>query len=573
MPPQSTSFDREKVVLRLQEILSSEPGLNASELGRKLGLHKSDVNPILYNSPQFFKSADTKPRWYLDAQSVEEPSTRTQPKPKNIRRDINDVPVPIDLSDYEPMPDEEIDPAEVARFFKQASGPRPVIAPVSTDADNPFGLYPWQREALSTWEIWGHQGIVNAVTGAGKTRLAIAAIAKHRAAGGRSLVIVPTIVLLHQWAEIVATSIPECSVGKVGDGADDDLRDFDVVIAVVASARNRVFKLGGAEGLLVVDECHRSASEQNQRALDENFSKRLGLSATHERMDKAHETILLPYFKRVIYTLNYERAINDGVITNVRVAFIGVSFSEEEMALYQKLQRELLTLRRKLIREFGVRPGPFSTFLEDVVKLTSGGPGTMKGGIAANRWLTCWRQKRELLAETPSKQLAISQIAGAIKDSDRTLLFTQSITSANTIAQLLVERGVNCEPHHSEILSEEREEIMSRFADGEIKALASVQTLEEGVDVPDADLAIIVASSKQRRQMIQRMGRVMRRKADGRDARFIILYVSNTDEDPLRGAHELFIEELLAVARESSIFDLSSQVDDMRTFLDPNRID
>jgi superfamily II DNA or RNA helicase len=564
------SFDRAKVKIRLGEILTETPGLNASELGRILGLHKSDLNPILYNSELFYKSEDTKPKWFFnpDATEVELP-VKKKSKP-NVRRDIDEAP-PIDLSDYEPMEEEEIDPEQLARFFKKASGERPTFRPIERSEANPFGLYPWQQEALAAWELWGHQGIVDAVTGAGKTRLAIAAIAKHLASGGRSVVIVPTIVLLHQWADILREAIPSCSVGKVGDGEDDDLRDFDVVVAVVASARNRVFRLGGAEGLLVVDECHRSASEHNQRALDENFSKRLGLSATHERMDKAHETVLLPYFKRVIYTLDYERAINDGVITNVRVAFIGVNFSEEEMAIYQKLVRELQSLRRKLIREFGVRPAPFSVFLDDVVRLTGGGPGTMKGGIAANRWLTMWRQKRELLAETPSKQLAIAQLTGALRDADRALLFTQSIASANTISQLLIERGVNCEPHHSEISTEEREGIMNRFADGEIKALASVQTLEEGVDVPDADLAVIVASSKQRRQMIQRMGRVMRRKADGRDARFIILYVNNTDEDPLRGAHELFIEELLAVARESSIFDLTSQVDEMRDFLDPGR--
>jgi len=570
VPPQSTSFDRDKVVLRLQELLSETPGLNASELGHKLGLHKSDINPILYNAPQFVKSDDTKPKWFFDATVPADAPPAKKKSTPNIRRDIDDVP-PIDLSEYEPLEEEELDPEQIARFFKEATGERPQFRPIEVSPDNPFQLYPWQQEALAAWELWGHQGIIDAVTGAGKTRLAVAAIARHLESDGRSLVIVPTIVLLHQWADILKSAIPSCTVGKVGDGSDDDLRDFDIVVAVVASARNRVFKLAGAPGLLVVDECHRSASEHNQRALDENFTKRLGLSATHERMDKAHETVLLPYFKRVVYSLDYERAINDGVITNVRVAFIGVSFSEEEMALYQKLVRELQTVRRKLIREFGVRPGPFSVFLDDVVRLTSGGPGTMKGGIAANRWLTMWRQKRELLAETPSKQLAIAQLTGALRDADRSLLFTQSITSANTIAQLLGERGVTCEPHHSEISSEEREEIMTRFADGEIKALASVQTLEEGVDVPDADLAVIVASSKQRRQMIQRMGRVMRRKADGRDARFIILYVNNTDEDPLRGAHELFIEELLAVARESSIFDLNSQIDEMRAFLDPAR--
>jgi superfamily II DNA or RNA helicase len=112
---------------------------------------------------------------------------------------------------------------------------------------------------------------------------------------------------------------------------------------------------------------------------------------------------------------------------------------------------------------------------------------------------------------------------------------------------------------------------MDGFSDGSISVLVTVQTLEEGVDVPDADLAVIVASSKQRRQMIQRMGRIMRRKADGRDARFLLLYVKGTDEDPVMGAHEMFIDELLEVAREANLFELDD-IEGLRSFLDPHRI-
>lgn len=69
----------------------------------------------------------------------------------------------------------------------------------------------------------------------------------------------------------------------------------------------------------------------------------------------------------------------------------------------------------------------------------------------------------------------------------------------------------------------ERSNVFQQFECGVIKALISVHTLEEGVDVPEADLAIIVAASKERRQMVQRMGRIMRKKKDSRDARFVIV--------------------------------------------------
>ena len=160
-------------------------------------------------------------------------------------------------------------------------------------------------------------------------------------------------------------------------------------------------------------------------------------------------------------------------------------------------------------------------------------------------------------------------ITGAISDADRTLIFTQSIKSANAIAAELIEHGVAAAPHHSEIDMTQRDDILRQFAEGELTVLVSVQTLEEGVDVPDADLAIIVASSKQRRQMVQRMGRVLRRKSDGRDARFIILFVALTDEDPRLGAHETFVDELIDVARDSMIGDLT-MTDELRQFLRPH---
>jgi superfamily II DNA or RNA helicase len=72
--------------------------------------------------------------------------------------------------------------------------------------------------------------------------------------------------------------------------------------------------------------------------------------------------------------------------------------------------------------------------------------------------------------------------------------------------------------------------------------------LDEGVDVPAADLAVVLAASRSRRQMVQRMGRVLRRKDDGRPARLVIVHAVGTVEDPATGAHEGFLDEVLPVA-------------------------
>ena len=483
-----------------------------------------------------------------------------------IDKEIPDEEVEEEDEIVEPEP---LDPEALKRFIKRDPPARIVPTESSSGVSDHFSLYEWQAQALVNWRANNYRGIANAVTGAGKSRLALAAIRDLLAEGGKCVVVVPTVVLLKQWAELIEDALPQVRVGRAGNDRDDDLNRHDVVVTTVATARQRTFSLPPQSvGLLVADECHRTASEMNKLALDERFIRRLGLSATHERPDGAHDTVLLPYFDKVIYELGYDAAIGAGVVAQVRVAFVGVDFTAEEAERYAVLVKQLSKLRKTLIREYGCRPAPFAVFLDDVIRLRG---GTMKAGIVANHWLSGWREKRNLLAETPAKIDALRHMAPILRDADRSLIFTQSIASATSLNETLVGATISSEVHHSQVDTAERSEVMERFSAGDTKALVSVQTLEEGVDVPDADLAVIIAASKQQRQMIQRMGRVMRRKSDGRDARFVIVFVRDTDEDPRLGAHAAFVDDLVGVARESDLFDLPEQVDEFREFLRPDR--
>jgi RNA polymerase primary sigma factor len=84
--------------------------------------------------------------------------------------------------------------------------------------------------------------------------------------------------------------------------------------------------------------------------------------------------------------------------------------------------------------------------------------------------------------------------------------------------------------------------------------VAAPRLLDEGVNVPSADLAIVLATSRSRRQLVQRMGRVIRKKADGREARLVVLFVAGTTEDPGIGAHEDFLDEIGEAAAEVKVF-------------------
>ena len=539
----------------ITHLLMESPGLTAQRISESLTIPLQQVNSLLFSHPERFYSTpcvESSPVWYcsIAVESGNCLNCQLAPLGRELDESADSTPTEPDQFDliFEKL---EFDSSSINRFIKHDNGCRPTPAVSSASPSNPFGLYAWQQEALSAWRANGHRGIVDAVTGAGKTRVGIVAISDALERGMKTLVLVPTITLLHQWYDDILELLPDVALGRVGDGYEARFDGHDVIVAVMASARSRRFSLRGAEGLLIADECHRSAAPQNKKALTAAFSWRLGLSATHERLDEAHVSVLLPYFHRVVFTLGYERAMADGVIAPVNVTFVGVEFSEDEKARYIKLQRELSSLRRKLVGQMGCRPDPFPAFIDDVLRLCSRGSADERR--TARRWLKAWNNKKELLARTPAKLEALTLLEEKLRTANRSLFFTQTIESAHDIASALRARNFRVELHHSELHPTERQENLRAFADGAIDCLVTVQTLEEGVDVPDADLAVIVSASKQRRQMIQRMGRVLRRKSDGRDAEFAILFVEMTDEDPRLGAHATFVEELTSVASSSQI--------------------
>ena len=104
-----------------------------------------------------------------------------------------------------------------------------------------------------------------------------------------------------------------------------------------------------------------------------------------------------------------------------------------------------------------------------------------------------------------------------------------------------------------------------------LDAVVAPRVLDEGIDVPDADLGIVVNASRTRRQMIQRMGRILRRKRPGVGARFVILYATDTIEDPsMRFERDGFLDEIERIALESATFD-AADFERIEAFLEIGR--
>ncbi|MDZ7732985.1 MAG: DEAD/DEAH box helicase family protein [Acidimicrobiia bacterium] len=169
-------------------------------------------------------------------------------------------------------------------------------------------LYAWQAEALQARCTAGRTGIVEAVTGTGKTRVGQSAIEAALSEGRSAVVLVPTKELQRQWQGALKRDLPgRVRVGLLGDGHRDEVRDHDVLVAIVNSARDH--SIDPPEGsLLVADECHRYAPRASRSVLIDQYELRLGLTATLERPDRAEEA-LIDYFGPVCYQVAYPRAL------------------------------------------------------------------------------------------------------------------------------------------------------------------------------------------------------------------------------------------------------------------------
>lgn len=419
-------------------------------------------------------------------------------------------------------------------------------------------LYAWQHEALEAWKAADRSGIVEAVTGTGKTVVGIVAIGEALQAGRRAAVIVPTRELQQQWYRTLRLNLPgPVRLGTLGDGSDATLRTHDVVVAIVNSARHgRLAPPTGA--LLVADECHRYASEHNRTAFADGFDQRLGLTATLERPDHLHRHVV-DFLGDTCFEIGYAQAIADEVTAHFTVALLGVPMEREEEYQYDALSKRLGELTGVLVERHHLRPTPFHRFMRKVKEAAE--DREHPANHDAQMFLQSLHARRQLMATSPAKIDAAASLAPAIQNADRTLVFTDSIDTAETVCDLLVDAGVTAETLHSEHKRDYRREVLRDFGRGRLQAVVAPRVLDEGIDVPAADLAVIVAGSRTRRQMVQRLGRVLRRKADDRLARLAILFLETTVEDPRRGGHEVFLGEALKVAEEYKIFNRATQDD------------
>lgn len=435
---------------------------------------------------------------------------------------------------------------------------------VPTSYDYAF-LYPWQQEALQAWHRNGRKGVIEAVTGAGKTKVGVAAAFEALRQGIKVLVLVPTAELQRQWLSSIARDLPKARRGGLGAGLTQTLDTVDILVAIVHSASTGPTLRSHKAGLLIADECHRYAAPMFAGALQAGYAWRLGLTATYERADGEHENVLSPYFGGVIFRLWYDRALKDGVIAPFDIAYVGVRLTSGERARYDEYSTTMSEAARLLETYAGIPRRPFPAFIAAVGKLAASESASRESTIA-RRYMRAMASRLTLLADAETKYEALAALKPSVDLSMGTLVFTQTQDSARRAQQLFSELGARASAIYSGMDRDERRQGMADFRSGASQVLAAPRLLDEGIDVPEADLGIVVAANRSQRQMVQRLGRVIRKKADGRAGRLVVLYSKDTVEDPnLRG--EEFLGSILPFARRDAYFELDGDLARIEEFL------
>jgi superfamily II DNA or RNA helicase len=350
----------------------------------------------------------------------------------------------------------------------------------------------YQKEALRNWLASGGRGVVVLPTGAGKTVLAFMALEQVPV---RTLIIVPTIELLHQWRAglIEKAGVPPDEVGVVGGG---ERSPAAITVMTYDSAAMRRRDLAGY-GLLVVDEVHHlPAPTYRTIAAKAAAPWRLGLSATPERADGAHLDLARLIGPEVYRRLPAELA-RSGHIADYREQRIFVDLTPDERYRYDALMAEykwfIATRRSQLMR---------GNFFEELIRRSAHDP-------AARRALQAHHHARLIALNAEGKISHVEQLLHKHR-RENVLVFSEYTAMVRTISQRL---GLPAITYRTE--PEERRLILERFRAGRYTKLVTGRVLNEGVDVPDANVAIVVSGSSATREYIQRLGRVLRPKPTG----------------------------------------------------------
>ena len=352
-----------------------------------------------------------------------------------------------------------------------------------------FELYGFQREALGAWKKAGMRGTVVIPTGGGKTFVAMAAIAELRVP---TLICVTTVELAKQWKERLERYLG-VSAGLLAGGRK---QISELTVATYHSASKRLSKLYDRFGFVVYDEGHHLPADTfKEIAFRLKAKYSMVLSATPERADR-NEALIYKAAGEPVFATSYLDLVKMGVLAPLVHERVYVELTPDESFQYARVEEgeELEDLRRtNELMNLALRARRKLEALEKLVELERG----------------------------------------------KILVFCQYVEQAKAAYEAVRKVEPKCALVTGSTAKGRRLRAFERFRGGEVRVLVTTTVLDEGVDVPDADVAIILSGSGQVRQMVQRVGRVLR-WAPGKIAKVYEVIAKGTIEEALSRSRSIY---------------------------------
>lgn len=365
-----------------------------------------------------------------------------------------------------------------------------------------------QKEAIEAWAHAGYKGVISLPTGAGKSIIAVLAMLKVQRS---TLVVVPTIDLLEQWHQLL-TSFFDIPIGRLGGGHKDYQ---SVSVATYDTARLIVETKGHLFGFLVFDECHHLPAECYQIIAKASIAPyRMGLSATVERSDGGEE-ILYGLVGNKVYEGRIDEMTTQ-VLSPYDVVEVAIALTEDERAYYERHRNVYLGF----LRQQGINMGRPDGWQQFILRA-----GRNEAGKLA---MKSYRKQKQVAQNASQKFEKIWELLNN-HSNESTIIFTDNNLLAYSIGRKFILPVLTHKTKPSE-----RKRILDEFRSGLLKVIVTSKVLNEGVDVPEASVAMVVSGSGAVREHVQRLGRILRH-APGKHA---VLYEFVTQD-----SNEQFVNE------------------------------
>lgn len=455
-------------------------------------------------------------------------------------------------------------------------------------------LYKWQEECLKRWQSAGCRGMVQAVTGAGKTLLALAAVDRLLKYGNPKLkvkIVVPTSTLMQQWSKAIRKfqdDVPgenECRMPEIGDkeaaagetgvckgdggrgwegriglrgGGFKDSPDCRFMIYVINSARYELARQileelkQGESIFLIADECHHYDSGQNSLIFEflpfiEPYREKfftLGLSATLP--SGQHRQYLASVLGPRIYSYGMKEATLHGTVCQYDVFHIRLSFQKEERAEYEDITDRMTKLYNTLVSAYPLLKKMDVQEQFEFMKNLCGSKDRKIREAAAGYMGLSYKRKNLVCMASERIDCALALIC-RLDENKKILIFGERIRQAEMLYERLnYQYPGKVGRYHSQMGIQANKNALERFRTGQTRILIACKAIDEGVDVPDASIGIILSGTATRRQRLQRLGRILRIN-EGKDrASLYYLHIDETSEDVC----------FLPDSRENTVFEL-----------------